>query len=121
MRRAAAWDGAFPIPRDRDLSKMLSVAETADVIAFVEQARRATRPFDYVHAGLMSGDRAVDVDTAASYAALRRDLVARALLPGTLLDRSVAPAHPGWPAPPRLMSGRNHSPAASVIAPEPRT
>jgi alkanesulfonate monooxygenase SsuD/methylene tetrahydromethanopterin reductase-like flavin-dependent oxidoreductase (luciferase family) len=70
MRRAAAWDGVFPIPRDSDLSVMLSVAETADVMAFVGQARTSDASFDYVHAGLMRGDPAADIETAASYAAV---------------------------------------------------
>jgi len=68
MRRAAAWDGAFPIDRGGDMSTMLSLQATADVIAFIEQSRRSDASFDYVHAGLMSGDHDRDVETARRYA-----------------------------------------------------
>lgn len=70
MRRAAAWDGAFPIDADGDLSHMLSVSDMADAIAFVEAVRTSDAPYEYVHAGLMSGDRAHDIETAERYAAV---------------------------------------------------
>ena len=68
MRRAAAWDGAFAIDRRGDMSSMLSVSDMADVIAYVAQARTNDSAYDFVHAGLMSGDNDRDVETARRYA-----------------------------------------------------
>lgn len=68
MRRAAAWEGAFPIGRDADLSTMMGPAAMADAIAYVQQQRTSDAPFDFVHAGLLSGDAAADAQTAQAYA-----------------------------------------------------
>jgi alkanesulfonate monooxygenase SsuD/methylene tetrahydromethanopterin reductase-like flavin-dependent oxidoreductase (luciferase family) len=68
MRRAAAWDGAFPIDRGGDLTKQLSLEDMADAIAFASSHRTDETPFDIVHAGLMSGDRDRDTQMARSYA-----------------------------------------------------
>jgi alkanesulfonate monooxygenase SsuD/methylene tetrahydromethanopterin reductase-like flavin-dependent oxidoreductase (luciferase family) len=70
MRRAAAWDGAFPIDRNGDLSQQLGLADMADAIAFVEQHRPAPGPYDFIHAGLMSGDRSADAALARGYAGI---------------------------------------------------
>jgi hypothetical protein len=50
------------------MSTMLSSADMAAAIAFVEQSRSGDAPFDYVHAGIMSGDRNLDIETADRYA-----------------------------------------------------
>lgn len=68
MRRAAGWDGAFPIDRDGDLSRQLSPEDMAAAIAFVARHRTTDDAYDIVHAGLMSGDRASDVGCARQYA-----------------------------------------------------
>jgi alkanesulfonate monooxygenase SsuD/methylene tetrahydromethanopterin reductase-like flavin-dependent oxidoreductase (luciferase family) len=68
MRRAAAWDGAFPIDVGGDLTQQLSLERMAEAIAFVREYRKVDAPFDVAHAGLMSGDRDRDIETAASYA-----------------------------------------------------
>lgn len=68
MRRAAAWDGAFPIDRGGDLSQQLGIAAMADVISFVEAQRTSDAPFDIVHAGLMSGDGTADAELTRAYA-----------------------------------------------------
>ncbi len=68
MRRAAAWDGAFPIDRRGDLTQQLSLSDMAAAIAFVRDHRTEESPFDIVHAGLMTGDRQRDIETARSYA-----------------------------------------------------
>lgn len=68
MRRAAAWDGAFPIDAGGDLTQQLSLERMAEAIGFVGEHRRTDAPFDVAHAGLMSGDRDRDIETAASYA-----------------------------------------------------
>jgi alkanesulfonate monooxygenase SsuD/methylene tetrahydromethanopterin reductase-like flavin-dependent oxidoreductase (luciferase family) len=68
MRRAAAWDGAFPIDRRGDLSRQLSMADMADAIAYVREQRTLDAPIDFVHAGLTSGDRSADRELVAGYA-----------------------------------------------------
>ncbi len=68
MRRAAAWDGAFPIGRGGDLSQQLSVADMADAIAYVNRERTSGDAIDIIHAGLLSGDRAADADLLCQYA-----------------------------------------------------
>jgi alkanesulfonate monooxygenase SsuD/methylene tetrahydromethanopterin reductase-like flavin-dependent oxidoreductase (luciferase family) len=68
MRRAAAWDGAFPIDARGDLTEQMSPEDMADAIAYVDANRTAKGPFDIVHAGLMSGDGAHDIELARRYA-----------------------------------------------------
>lgn len=68
MRRAADWDGAFPIDRDGDLSEQLSLPDMADAIAFLKGKRTTEQPFDVIHAGLSSGDQQLDTDLARQYA-----------------------------------------------------
>ncbi|MCP4087481.1 MAG: LLM class flavin-dependent oxidoreductase [Actinomycetia bacterium] len=70
MRRAASWDGAFAIPATSGLSDELSPAETADLIAYVTDHRTAEGPFDFVHAGFLSGDSDVDASRARAFADL---------------------------------------------------
>ncbi len=67
MRRAAAWDGAFPIDAALDLTQQMSPRDIAAVIAFIAEHRTDDVPFDIVHAGLMSGDRAADADLVQRY------------------------------------------------------
>lgn len=68
MRRAAAWDGVFPIKAGAGFSYQMSPAEMADARAYVARHRTAETPFDLVHAGLLSGDRAADAELAERYA-----------------------------------------------------
>lgn len=68
MRRAAAWDGAFPIDAAVDLATPMSPEAMADAVAFIDQNRTTDGPYDIVHAGLLSGDRAQDVALAQRYA-----------------------------------------------------
>ncbi len=70
MRRAAAWDGAFPIDVGEDLSQQLSPAAMADAIAYLRAQRDEDAPFDIVHAGLLSGDLVRDGALAQAYADL---------------------------------------------------
>lgn len=60
MRRAAAWDGAFPIKAGAGFEYQMTPREMADVKAFIRSERTSETPFDLVHAGLLSGDRAAD-------------------------------------------------------------
>ena len=68
LRRAAAWDGAFPIKAGADFTYQMSPQEMADVLAFVDEYRTSGGHYDLVHAGLMSDDRAADSELAQRYA-----------------------------------------------------
>ena len=68
MRRAAQWDGAFPVDRDGGVDAMMSVEATAEMIAFVQKHHTTSGPFDFVHAGLLTGTPSVDRQTAQRYA-----------------------------------------------------
>lgn len=70
MRRAAAWDGMFPIDRAGDLSQQLSLPHMVEAIAFVAEQRASGAAYDIIHAGLMSGDRNADVAMARRYAGI---------------------------------------------------
>lgn len=68
MRRAAAWDGVFPIKVGGGFSYQMSPDEMAEIIAFIKEQRTAAGPYEVVHAGLLSGDRGHDVELAGRYA-----------------------------------------------------
>jgi alkanesulfonate monooxygenase SsuD/methylene tetrahydromethanopterin reductase-like flavin-dependent oxidoreductase (luciferase family) len=68
MRRAAAWDGVFPLKAGAGFEYQMTPAEIADAMAYVRSERTQEGPFDVVHAGLLSGDPAADAALAASYA-----------------------------------------------------
>ena len=67
MRRAAAWDGAFPIDAALDPTQQMSLGDIAAAIAYIAEHRTDEARFDIVHAGLMSGDRAADTDLVQRY------------------------------------------------------
>jgi alkanesulfonate monooxygenase SsuD/methylene tetrahydromethanopterin reductase-like flavin-dependent oxidoreductase (luciferase family) len=68
LRRAARWDGVFPIKAGAGFEYQMTPQEMADAAAVIAAHRSATGPFDLVHAGLLSGDRRRDRALAASYA-----------------------------------------------------
>jgi alkanesulfonate monooxygenase SsuD/methylene tetrahydromethanopterin reductase-like flavin-dependent oxidoreductase (luciferase family) len=68
MRRAARWDGAFPIKADGDFSYQMTPQEMAEAAAFVAGAGGPADSYDLVHAGLLSGDRSADEDLVRPYA-----------------------------------------------------
>ena len=68
MRRAAAWDGAFPIDAGLDLTKQMSLGDIADAMSYITEQRTSDSPFDIVHAGLMSGDPRGDREMTQAYA-----------------------------------------------------
>ena len=69
FRRAARWDGVFPISRDLPLSEQLSPAQMRDTLAYTAAHRERAAPFDAVHAGITPGkDRAADAAFVAQYA-----------------------------------------------------
>lgn len=91
FRRAARWDGVFPILRDADLDNIPSPQQLREIVAFVREERQAATPLDVTVAGETPGDhpeRAAQI--AAQYAeagatwwqeaihGLRTDLAARA-------------------------------------------
>jgi hypothetical protein len=68
LRRAARWDGVFPIKAGGGFEYQMSPQEMADAAAIIAMNRRGSEPYDLVHAGLLSGDRRRDQALAASYA-----------------------------------------------------
>ncbi len=67
MRRAARWDGAFAIPARSGLTEALSPESTSEMISYVAEHRCADGPFDYVHAGFLTGDPETDAAAVQSY------------------------------------------------------
>ena len=69
FRRAAQWDGVFPIVADQD--GQITAAQAHDVLTYTLQFRESTGPFDLVVGGKSSGtDRDKDRDSAAAMAAV---------------------------------------------------
>ncbi len=66
LRRAAGWDGAFPIYRDN--GNVMSPEIMREIIAYVGRHRTETGPFDYVVSGLPPGDDSSrESELAAAY------------------------------------------------------
>ena len=91
FRRAARWDGVFPIPRSLDPDAVLSTDEVREMAAYIAQYRQSDRPFDItIAAGTPGDDAEAAAATSAAYAdagvtwwqevihGLRPDLVQRA-------------------------------------------
>ena len=73
FRRAAHWDGVFPLGRDLSLTEMLSPEDVQAMLTFTleqrAQAGMAYSPFEVVHAGISSGtNREQDRALAQAYA-----------------------------------------------------
>lgn len=69
FRRAARWDGAYPIGRDLSFGEMMTPEEVRDLSGFVRDIRGNGGPFDLVHAGLTGGeDPDRDAEVASRYA-----------------------------------------------------
>jgi alkanesulfonate monooxygenase SsuD/methylene tetrahydromethanopterin reductase-like flavin-dependent oxidoreductase (luciferase family) len=62
LRRAAQWDGVFPVPQSDDDSGTLTPDEIRQVVAYVGEHRTGTGVFDVTVAGESPGD---DLDRAA--------------------------------------------------------
>ncbi|MEO7001598.1 MAG: LLM class flavin-dependent oxidoreductase [Ktedonobacterales bacterium] len=74
FRRAARWDGVFPLGLDLSFTEMMAPENVQAVLSFVQEQRAhaglADKPFDVVHSGLSSGsDPQVDWALAQTYAA----------------------------------------------------
>ena len=58
MRRASAWDGAFPFKGDmQNYNEMLSPAQVKDIIAYISLHRNISSPIEIAHAGVLTGER----------------------------------------------------------------
>ena len=66
LRRAARWDGAFPIHRDN--GNLMSPQTMSEIISYVGRHRTGEGPFDYVVSGLPpGGDSSRESELAAAY------------------------------------------------------
>lgn len=54
LRRAARWDGVFPL--NRRVREDLSPAQVREIVAYVREHRASDAPFDVVHRGTMPGE-----------------------------------------------------------------
>ena len=67
FRRAARWDGGFPISQD-PFNKPLTPAEIREVVAYIKEYRTSGTPFEVVYGGQTSGsDATEDTATVAPY------------------------------------------------------
>lgn len=69
FRRAAAYDGVFPLGKDVPLTAQMTPEAIREAITYVE-AQRENRSggFDSVHGGVLSGDEGADRALVATYA-----------------------------------------------------
>ena len=70
FRRAARWDGVFPLRDGLDFGETMPPAELREVIAYTAEHRTTDGPFDVVVAGRTPGE---DQDRGATKAAAYRD------------------------------------------------
>ena len=69
FRRAARWDGVFPLWREQFFNQMMPVEGVKEAVAYVRERRSTETPFDVAHWGLTSGThQAQDADAVAAYA-----------------------------------------------------
>jgi alkanesulfonate monooxygenase SsuD/methylene tetrahydromethanopterin reductase-like flavin-dependent oxidoreductase (luciferase family) len=74
FRRAARWDGVFPLGLDLSYTEMMTADDVRAMLSFVQEQRAvaglADKPFDVIHAGVSAGtDRQADGALAQPYAA----------------------------------------------------
>lgn len=74
FRRAARWDGLFPLGRGLSFTEQMTPAAIAEAAAYArshQTGERAAVPFDLVHWGITAGDDpGADRDLVAGYAAV---------------------------------------------------
>jgi alkanesulfonate monooxygenase SsuD/methylene tetrahydromethanopterin reductase-like flavin-dependent oxidoreductase (luciferase family) len=73
FRRAARWDGVFPLGRGISMAEMLTPENVRAMLSFVREQRAeaglADKPFDVVHSGISTGtDQQADASLAQAYA-----------------------------------------------------
>jgi probable F420-dependent oxidoreductase len=68
FRRAARWDGVFPL-NQADLMQDLLPHQVREIAAYLREVRSSDEPFEILHRGSTSGeDRAQDLESVAAYA-----------------------------------------------------
>lgn len=71
FRRAARWDGVFPLGAGQSHLEMMAPDEMKEVAAYVMQHRTGDVPIDIVHSGITPGrKRSEDAEIVMPYAAL---------------------------------------------------
>ena len=71
MRRAARWDGVFPLGKHLQLNEQMSYTAIRDCLDYIksQQSDHSSHPYDVIHLGLLSGkDPALDVAMIEPYA-----------------------------------------------------
>ncbi len=69
FRRAARWDGAYPLGRGMSFNEKLSPAQIREIVAYIRAHRESDAPFDVAHEGATQGGGAAqDVGLVAPYA-----------------------------------------------------
>ncbi len=58
FRRAAQWDGVFPLPINLEEKMVLSPDEVKDIVLYMQQHRSSDTPFDVLQSGFTAGDNA---------------------------------------------------------------
>lgn len=68
FRRAARWDGVFPLGAGQGFLDMMTPDDMRDATAYVREHRSNDAPFDIVHSGITPGQNAAeDVEIVAPY------------------------------------------------------
>jgi alkanesulfonate monooxygenase SsuD/methylene tetrahydromethanopterin reductase-like flavin-dependent oxidoreductase (luciferase family) len=69
MRRAARWDGAFPIGKGLYYDQMMTPEAMKEVVEYVKQQRDSSEPCDIIHYGTTEGkERNQDTELVQKYA-----------------------------------------------------
>ncbi len=62
FRRAAFWDGVFPLPINIEEKLSLSPDEVREIVAYIQQHRTVNTPFDVLQSGFTPGDDAAQAN-----------------------------------------------------------
>ena len=68
FRRAAKWDGVFPMFRGQQIGQMMPPDEYRPLIAFIQEQRQTDAPFDIAHAGHTPNDPTQAAEIVRPYA-----------------------------------------------------
>ena len=73
FRRAARWDGVFPLGKELEITDMVSPEDIRAMLAFIHEPRAevglSDKPFDVIHSGISAGaDPQADAALAQTYA-----------------------------------------------------
>ncbi|GAB4453088.1 MAG: LLM class flavin-dependent oxidoreductase [Anaerolineae bacterium] len=69
FRRAARWDGVYPLGQGMDFNEKLAPAQIREIVAYIMAHREDDAPFDVAHEGATQGGGAAqDRDLVAPYA-----------------------------------------------------